>query len=233
MLSIFIVLSIFLPCRVVGTGHPSARADVSRAHLLNQIASSTPYHIRGTPQEEFDCAWRALAYEWVPDLQPWLNATQRRQLHNALELDACPPPARVNEPSSSSNDGPSQKRPSPADPAAVYVSASSGSDEGAGTIEKPFATISRAVLAVRKQSHRPSNGNGTIYLREGTYYLASPVELDSRDSGLTISAFNDEHVVISGGVHLTGLDWQPSSTAVASGGGAVYVADLSSFTLPR
>lgn len=65
------------------TGHTSARKS---RPLLEMIASSTPAHLRGTPQEEFDCAWRPLAYEWAPVLQPWLNDTQRREIYDALLL---------------------------------------------------------------------------------------------------------------------------------------------------
>ena len=217
---------------VAGTGHQSSRSSTSRGHLLNQIASSTPYHIRGTPQEDFDCSWRGLAWEWAPALQPWLNGTQRRQIFDALEL------------------GTTCKQPSPIEPldtplaaetttsatssaTTIYV-APAGSDDAAGTQQDPFATIARAVEAARVirpiAAATSAASHATIYLRAGTYYLAAAVELDDRDSHLTISAYNGEHVVISGGVRISGLKWQPS---VEDQGDAVYVADVSSYDLPR
>ena len=85
-----LLVSSLLPALVASTGAPSARHDASTAHLLSMIASSRPAHVptpaSGDPQDDFDCAWRALAYEYGPTLQPWLNATQRRQLFDALEL---------------------------------------------------------------------------------------------------------------------------------------------------
>ena len=212
---------------VMGTGHQSERAVSSREHLLHQISSSTPYHLRDTPQEAFDCAWRPLAYEWAPALQPWLNDTQKRQIYDALELGTKCKHAPV--PAAGARHAPA---PAPAlKPSAntFYASASHGSDKSDGSLAHPFATLGHALLAARK-----ATGASTIQLLKGTYYLGETLELDERDSGLTIAAYQGEHVVVSGGTHLTGLQWRPLKTVESDGAAnGVFVADLSSFSLPR
>ena len=139
MLNNLVVL--FLPL-AAATGHQSLRASTSGAHLLDQIASSTPYHIRGTPQEDFDCSWRDLAWELAPVLQPWLNGTQRRQIFDALELGTtCKKPYASGQPQ------PLRVPPTNAEPsasAATFYVAPSGSDYAAGTMTHPFASISQA-----------------------------------------------------------------------------------------
>jgi hypothetical protein len=208
-----------------------ARASSSRDHLLTQISSSTPWHLRGTPQEDFDCAWRPLAYEFAPVLQPWLNSTQLRQLYDALELGPkCNVTTREHEPERAV-----AKRitaPLGAGSVSFYVSASAGSDDNAGTLDQPFATLAHAVAAARRSRALSTKAAATIHVRAGTYYLDAPIVLTERDSGLTISAYQGEHAVVSGGVRLSGLDWQrqPSRAADAP---VVYAADLSSHQLPR
>ena len=50
-----------------------------------------------------------------------------------------------------------------------------------------------------------------IQLRAGSYHLAETVVLGAADSGLTITAYQNEAVEISGGINLTGLAWAPSA----------------------
>jgi hypothetical protein len=209
-----------------GTGHRSARSSSSADHLLNQIASSTPYHIRGTPQEDFDCSWRELAYEWAPNLQPWLNHTQRRQLHDALELSSkC-------QKSMSASDAAETGPIATGMPSSVallvestFYVATDGSDDGAGTLQDPFATISHAVSVSRKA--KPAC---TVFLRGGTHHLDAAITLDNRDSGLTIAAYKGERAIVSGGVRLTGLKWEQS---MGADGQTTHHADVSSYTLPH
>ncbi len=212
---------------VLGTGQPSTRHDSSREHLLNQIASSVPAHLRGTPQEDFDCHWRGLAMEWAPKLQPWLNATQQRQLFDSLELSTMCGKAFVAVPSI----------PRAVDrrvaALTIYVDPAEGSDSNPGTIAQPLATIGAAVSATRRARAALASGtsaaNATIALRGGTYYLNQTIELDARDSGLTIAAHEGEVPVVSGGVPLSGLEWK-AADGMASG---VYVASLAGYALPQ
>ena len=58
----------------------------------------------------------------------------------------------------------------------VYVS-SDGSDDNAGTREKPFASLQKALAVVR------TGEPGVIWLAEGEYWVADGFALDQKDSG--------------------------------------------------
>ncbi|RKE23031.1 sigma-70 family RNA polymerase sigma factor [Streptomyces sp. TLI_171] len=83
---------------------------------------------------------------------------------------------------------PSSAAPSALD--AVYVSPD-GSDEGDGSLARPFATLGRAAGAVRP--------GGTVALRGGTYRLTEPVVLaasGAADRRITLINYRDEHPVL-------------------------------------
>ncbi len=82
-----------------------------------------------------------------------------------------------------------------------------GNDGNPGTFERPFASLQRAQQAARETS-------GPVFLRGGTYYLPEPLVFTAEDSGtqatpLIYQAYGEEQPVISGGVRLEQLDWQP------------------------
>jgi hypothetical protein len=88
-----------------------------------------------------------------------------------------------------------------------YYVAPSGSDRNPGTQEEPFATIQRVQQAVRRKP-------GLVWLRGGTYYLPEKLVFSAEDSGsqaapVVYQAYGQEQPVISGGVRLEKLDWQP------------------------
>jgi hypothetical protein len=88
-----------------------------------------------------------------------------------------------------------------------YYVAPAGNDANSGTFEKPFATLHRAQQAVRQKPD-------TVFLRRGTYYLEQTLVFTTQDSGtrdapVVYQAYGDEQPVISGGVTLETLDWQP------------------------
>src|SRR5688500_17022345 len=88
----------------------------------------------------------------------------------------------------------------------IYVSPK-GNDGNKGTQIRPFASIEKAMTAVRKTS-----GPVVIYLLQGTYYLKKPVVFTSEDSRkesepLTITNFKNQEVIINGGVALN-LKWE-------------------------
>ena len=88
-----------------------------------------------------------------------------------------------------------------------YYVAPAGNDANSGTLAKPFASLQRARVAVRKKP-------GTVFLRGGTYYLPQTIIFTAEDSGtkkvpIVYQAYKSEHPVISGGVKLDKLDWQP------------------------
>ena len=88
-----------------------------------------------------------------------------------------------------------------------YYVAPGGDDANPGTLEKPFASLRRARQAMRQKPD-------TVFLRGGTYYLPETLVFTARDSGtketpVVFQAYQNERPVISGGVRLDHLDWQP------------------------
>lgn len=93
-----------------------------------------------------------------------------------------------------------------------YYVAPSGNDANPGTLKKPFATLQRAQEAVRKK-------HGDVFLRGGTYYLPAPLVFTAADSGtkkqpVVFQSYKDETPVISGGIRLEGLNWQPFTNGI-------------------
>jgi hypothetical protein len=83
-----------------------------------------------------------------------------------------------------------------------------GNDADMGIQAKPFASINRALMEVRKTS-----GNVKLYLMGGTYYLSQPIVFTPEDSRkenetLTILNFENQKVAISGGRMVLNLIWK-------------------------
>ena len=90
-----------------------------------------------------------------------------------------------------------------------YVS-SSGNDKNPGTLKLPFATLYRAQEAVRRRNKATPM---LVLVREGTYYLDSPLTFAPEDSGgketpVIYAAYSGETVTISGGRKLV-CRWRP------------------------
>jgi len=88
-----------------------------------------------------------------------------------------------------------------------YYIAPDGNDAYPGTLEKPFASLQRAQAALRQKP-------GAVLLRGGTYYLPETLVFTAQDSGtqnapVIFQNYEDEKPVLSGGVKLVNLDWQP------------------------
>jgi hypothetical protein len=88
-----------------------------------------------------------------------------------------------------------------------YFVAPAGNDANPGTLERPFASLARAQQAVRQKP-------GSVWLRGGTYYLPEKLVFIAQDSGtraapVVYQAYGREQPVISGGIKLEKLDWQP------------------------
>lgn len=87
----------------------------------------------------------------------------------------------------------------------LYISPS-GSDEAGGSLAKPFRTLGRAVSRVGEDAGL--YGKINIFLREGSYYLETPVELNertlgSRDTPLLITNYRNEPVSVTGAAGVT------------------------------
>jgi hypothetical protein len=96
----------------------------------------------------------------------------------------------------------------------LYVSPS-GDDHNPGTSTRPFATLARAQQAVRQIGReRPVQ----VWIREGTYYLDSPLAFEPQDSGttdapVTWAAWPGERVTVSGGRRLS-CEWTPHTNGI-------------------
>jgi hypothetical protein len=93
-----------------------------------------------------------------------------------------------------------------------YFVSSAGDDANPGTLEKPFATLERAQQAARQK-------HGDVFLRGGTYYLPAPLVFTAQDSGtkdapVVFQNYQGEKPVISGGVRMENLDWQPFTNGI-------------------
>jgi hypothetical protein len=93
-----------------------------------------------------------------------------------------------------------------------YFISPTGDDANPGTLAKPFATLQRAQQAARQK-------HGGVFLRGGTYYLPATVVLTVEDSGTTdapviFQNYQNETPVISGGVRLENLNWQPYTNGI-------------------
>lgn len=92
----------------------------------------------------------------------------------------------------------------------VFISPD-GDDTNSGTIESPFATLNKAMEVVKEHARKQPV---TINLREGTYYIASPIEFIPATGGnvenrITFTGYKDEKAIISTAKVLKGLNWQP------------------------
>jgi len=131
----------------------------------------------------------------------------------------------------------------------IYVSVK-GNDNANGSLQEPFATIPKAVDAVRDLRKSGDTNPATIYLREGRHQLnqtlvlgmedgnpatSKPEILDKPGAGektepawLTFAAYPGEHPVVSAGVPVTG--WQKLESAPSElpeqAEGKVWVADI-------
>jgi len=90
-----------------------------------------------------------------------------------------------------------------------------GDDASSGSIDAPFATLTRARDAVRQL--KLASGGGLVQpvevqVRAGTYHMDQPLRLSGGDSGsaqfpVTYMAYPGEKPILSGGRAITG--WQP------------------------
>ena len=93
-----------------------------------------------------------------------------------------------------------------------YFVSRAGDDANLGTLAKPFATLQRVQAAVRQK-------RGEVFLRGGTYYLPAPLVFTAQDSGtkdapVVFQNYQNEKPVISGGIKLDNLDWQPFTNGI-------------------
>ena len=83
--------------------------------------------------------------------------------------------------------------------AETFYVAPNGTDTDLGTKERPLATLEAARGVARKAGAGPHR----IVVMPGEYFLAKPLELDSRDNGLTIEAEARGKATLYGGALVT------------------------------
>eukprot|EP01065_Artemidia_motanka_P001871 TRINITY_DN10870_c0_g4_i4.p1 TRINITY_DN10870_c0_g4~~TRINITY_DN10870_c0_g4_i4.p1 ORF type:complete len:838 (+),score=319.04 TRINITY_DN10870_c0_g4_i4:49-2562(+) len=150
---------------------------------------------------EWECGVHLRALKWSAARyrQQWLGSVS-----DALGLERCPPDVR-REAEAIRRNGGVQRPPSVRGGGGVQVYvATDGSDStGDGSEKAPFATLQRARDSVRQAG----KGGGEVIVRAGKYYLNETLLLTQADNGLTIRPYDGEHVTLSGGRSIRGLDW--------------------------
>ena len=111
-----------------------------------------------------------------------------------------------------------------------YVSVNGSDYSGNGSAGSPFATLARAQRAMESSSIR------TTYVEGGTYYPSSPLQLGSRDNGMSFVAASGQQPVLEGSSrgNLVTLDGASNVTLqgltfrnVGGDQGAVYLLNAS------
>lgn len=91
-----------------------------------------------------------------------------------------------------------------------YFVSPSGDDTAAGTMGKPFATLSGALAAAKGQALPV-----VIYLREGKYPIASQIAMDSAYDKITVKPYNNEKAVITTGYDISGSSFFAASDTIS------------------
>ena len=104
-----------------------------------------------------------------------------------------------------------------------FVSNNDGSDSWDGTSETnvdgsdvgPWKTLNHAIEEIRKIRPNPPTASDqvTISMLPGKYFLTSGIDMDERESYLTIRSLYDEETAISGGLVLNG-EWTEEEAGI-------------------
>ena len=175
-------------------------------------------------QKSFDCKMRQLGMEFAQKIQPSLSKVKLQEIADALNGAEEAQNCSVTVPDVLEEDGrkaPTFSLPNSEVSSSFYVDAKKGSDSNSGTMDSPFMTINKAVMAARDAGEY-----STIILREGTLYLTETVELTSKDKGLTIQNYPNEVAWVSGGKVIM-PKWEKYDVD-SSKKTNIYKADLSS-----
>ncbi|CAK8674853.1 uncharacterized protein LOC143469097 [Clavelina lepadiformis] len=97
-----------------------------------------------------------------------------------------------------------------------YIDDENGNDSWSGTLaspngndDGPFKTFQGAVSGIRKQRDSTLE-KATLFVRKGTYFLSTPVTLDSRDASLSIVGYpGDKRPLITGATKIPGAEFLP------------------------
>ena len=162
--------------------------------------------------------------EFAQKIQPSLSKVKLQEIADALNGAEEAQNCSVTVPDVLEEDGrkaPTFSLPNSEVSSSFYVDAKKGSDSNSGTMDSPFMTINKAVMAARDAGQY-----STIILREGTFYLTETIKLTSKDKGLTIQNYPNEVAWISGGKVIM-PKWEKYDVD-SSKKTNIYKADLSS-----
>jgi hypothetical protein len=117
-------------------------------------------------------------------------------------------------------------------PVIIFVSPD-GDDAADGSIDSPFATITRARDQIRTLKKQGLDRDVTVMLRGGIYYIDETIVLGLKDSAtdghmITYKAYPAEEPIISSGVEITGFKKLKKTPAALPkvAKGKVWVADV-------
>lgn len=103
-------------------------------------------------------------------------------------------------------------------PATKLYVATNGNDKNDGSIDKPFATLTKARDAVRKLKSKNglSNGGIEVLIRGGNYSFNTSLEINADDAGdankpIVYKAYPDEKVDFNAGILIDSKSWQSLS----------------------
>ncbi|KAK8801174.1 hypothetical protein WA158_001944 [Blastocystis sp. Blastoise] len=184
---------LFLICFAIVT---SASSLLRGVDAVNQIVSNS---FQLTPGEAVDCTVRVGAYDYAKKIIP--DYGELYSVFLSLNLEECGLKSPKEDPHISI-----PEKEWDVEGTTLYVDDKTGNDTNNGSFESPFKTIQYAVKASRF-----IEGKKVIYVREGEYYFSKSMVLTPLDSDLTISAYKNEIVSITGSKTIK-ADWKPYKT---------------------
>lgn len=98
----------------------------------------------------------------------------------------------------------------------LFVSADASANGADGSFARPYPDLRSALAALRASRLSAAEDGSIIFMREGKYKVEETISLTSADSGLTIAAWGDEPVDITGGAFLDNSRFKPLSTVSGS-----------------
>lgn len=220
---------------------------VTSTHLFHKnadhVRKQTEY-IQGTVNNPnitpgYDCALRAFTIEMAGYIQPYSSKSNWTTLsENAFQMNECVNQSyRTYESSKIRKHFQAQQSPRTNYCfESVFVDSAIGNDTSNGTFDYPLKTIVVALSLTRQiRSMHDENVTICIILRGGTYYLGANISsnisqlgaiaLTNNDSNLIIENYQNEQVVLSGGI-LLNLHWSIYKTL--SNGGTIMKSSVPS-----
>ncbi|KAJ1456469.1 hypothetical protein M885DRAFT_564118 [Pelagophyceae sp. CCMP2097] len=160
------------------------------------VNSGTP---AGAPFD-VDCAVRKTAWEFGKAKLP--NRGGFKTLFDALQLQVCGVAAKMEDDVFKALEHEAKGK--------VIFVATDGSNENAGTLEKPLLSIEAALDSVSKRRKEGERGEFTISLRGGVYEVDG-IRITRVHSNVTVQNYKGEAATISGGVafQIPKKDWRP------------------------